>query len=528
MQHTRIWFKIKVTDVFMSSGRSMRDRLRIEVLGTLRLRADGQDLQLPASKKTRALIAYLAVSGRPHTRDHLCNLLWEGPADPRASLRWSVHKLRQALTRAGLDCIRSDREWVFLDPDAFDLDFREVRKLDLKNASLSALEDAAGKFRGRFLAGLDFSLCERFEAWRTYHATLTLSRRSGILRALVERLRDPDPARADYYEVMLRGLGIESEELDAAFPLAADRPATIFPQSSPPASWKSLPAPALRFCRADDGVRIAYSITGSGLPILRSAHWMSHLQYEWESPVWRHWITALSERTTLIRYDQRGNGLSDWEVPDLEIDRMVHDLEQVVDAAGIDRFALLGVSQSCPISIVYAVRHPEKVRCLILYGGFARGWRMRGDRHAIASHEAMTTLIREGWGQNNPAFRRLFTELLIPDAKEADARSLDDLQRRTVSPENAARLHEAFGRTDVEEQLAQVAVPTLVVHVRRDAMVPFSCGREIAAGIPGARFLELDSDNHILAQDEPAFDEFIREVLSFVENPQPATPSQRS
>lgn len=501
--------------------------MRIEVLGKLRLRAGGQDLRLPASRKTRALIAYLAVTGRPQTRDHLCNLLWEGPADPRASLRWSLHKLRQATSGAGLDCIRSDRDRVYLDPDAFALDLRDVGKIDLGNASTSAIEDAAGQFRGRFLESLELPLCQGFEAWRTYHSTLALSLRAGALRALVRRLRVPDPARADYFEMILKSLGAGSEELASGAPFGTHGSAHGLAGPPPPVSRKGPSAPALHFCRSDDGVRIAYSIAGAGPPILRAAHWMSHLQYEWESPVWRHWITALSERTTLIRYDQRGNGLSDWDVTDFEFDQMLNDLERVVDAAGLERFALLGVSQSCPISIAYAARHPDRVRCLILYGGFAKGWRMRADPHSIASHEAMTTLIREGWGQDNPAFRRLFTELLIPDARDTEARSLDDLQGRTVSPENAARLHEAFGRIDVEERLARIVVPTLVVHARRDAMVPLGCGREMAAGIPGARFLELDSANHILTREEPAFEEFVREVLSFVEESPPASPAWR-
>jgi pimeloyl-ACP methyl ester carboxylesterase/DNA-binding SARP family transcriptional activator len=499
----------------------MRDRLRIEVLGNLRLRSGGTELDLPASKKTRALIAYLAVSGRPQTREHLCNLFWEGPADPRASLRWSVHKLRRATARVGLDCIRSESERVYLNPDAFDLDLREVMETDLNTASTSSIEDVAATFRGRFLEGLDLPLCEGFEAWRTYHSTLALSLRTGVLRTLAERLREANPVRADYYEKMLNTL-VAGNEISGRAPYETDsRAQTSTVQLSPDAQEK-VNAPTLHFCRSDDGVRIAYSIAGSGPPILRAAHWMSHLQYEWESPVWRHWITALSERASLIRYDQRGNGLSDWDVSDMSFERMLSDLERVVEASGVDRFALLGVSQSCSISIAYAVRHPEKVSCLVLYGGFAKGWRMRGDPSSVASHEAMTTLIREGWGQDNPAFRRLFTELLIPDAQDTDSKSLDDLQERSVSPENAARLHEAFGRTDVEEQLARGEVPTLVVHSRCDAMVPFNCGREIAAGIPGARFLELDSANHILVRDEPAFEEFIREVMSFIENPLPA------
>lgn len=505
----------------------MADRLRIEVLGNLRLRADGRDLQMPASKKTRALIAYLAVSGRPQTRDHLCNLLWEGPADPRASLRWSVHKLRQATKSAGLHCIHSDRDRVFLDPNAFELDFLEVKKVDFETASMSSLEDVAAKFRGRFLESLDLPLCEGFEAWRTYHSTLALSLRTGALRALIERLKEPDPARADYFGMVLKSLAAGSEVADPDVSLGKNSSAQGSARPSQLTAQKRTSAPILRFCRSVDGVRIAYTISGSGPPILRAAHWMSHLQFEWESPVWRHWIKALSERTALIRYDQRGNGLSDWDVADFGFDKMLDDLERVVEAAGLNRFALLGVSQSCPISIAYAVRHPEKVSHLILYGGFAKGWRMRGDPHSIASHEAMTTLIREGWGQDNPAFRRLFTELLIPEAKETDARSMDDLQGRTVTPENAARLHEAFGHTDVEDQLAQVRVPTLVAHVRRDAMVPLSCGLEIAAGIPGARFLELDSANHILAEDEPAFKELITEVLSFIQNQQLAASFRR-
>ncbi|MDU8945620.1 alpha/beta fold hydrolase [Ovoidimarina sediminis] len=416
---------------------------------------------------------------------------------------------------------------MYLNPDAFDLDLREVMETDLKTASTSSIEDVAATFRGRFIEGLDLPLCEGFEAWRTYHSTLALSLRTGVLRTLAERLREANPVRADYYGKMLNTLVAGNEEISGRAPYETDsRAQTSTIQLSPDAQEK-VNAPSLHFCRSDDGVRIAYSIAGSGPPILRAAHWMSHLQYEWESPVWRHWITALSERATLIRYDQRGNGLSDWDVSDMSFERMLSDLERVVEASGVDRFALLGVSQSCSISIAYAVRHPEKVSCLVLYGGFAKGWRMRGDPSSVASHEAMTTLIREGWGQDNPAFRRLFTELLIPDAKDTDSKSLDDLQERSVSPENAARLHEAFGRTDVEEQLARVEVPTLVVHGRRDAMVPFNCGREIAAGIPGARFLELDSANHILARDEPAFEEFIREVMSFIENPLPAMPPSR-
>jgi pimeloyl-ACP methyl ester carboxylesterase len=243
---------------------------------------------------------------------------------------------------------------------------------------------------------------------------------------------------------------------------------------------------------------------------------MSHLQYEWESPVWRHWIDSLSKENTLIRYDERGNGLSDWNASDLSFAAMVSDLESIADASGLNEFALLGVSQSCAVSVVYAVRHPERISRLILYGGYARGWRKRRDRHEIDTHEAMTTLIREGWGRDNPAFRQLFTETFIPGASREQMAWFNDLQKETASPVNASRLHHAFGGIDVSAILGEVSVPTLVLHARKDAAVPFEEGKALAAGIPGARFVDLNSGNHILLSEEPAFADFLREVRSFI------------
>jgi pimeloyl-ACP methyl ester carboxylesterase len=250
---------------------------------------------------------------------------------------------------------------------------------------------------------------------------------------------------------------------------------------------------------------------------------MSHLQFEWESPVWRHWIDSLSAEHMLVRYDERGNGLSDWGAEDLSFEAMVSDLESVVDAVDLQQFPLLGVSQSCAVSIAFTVRHPERVSRLILYGGYAQGWRKRGNPHEVETHEAMTTLIREGWGNDNPAFRQLFTEMFIPGASRVHMAWFNDLQKATASPVNAARLHYAFGDMDVTPILAQVSVPTLVLHARKDAAVPFEQGKALAAGIPGARFVDLDSANHILIEDEPAFFEFLRNVRSFLALPDPCT-----
>ncbi len=250
--------------------------------------------------------------------------------------------------------------------------------------------------------------------------------------------------------------------------------------------------------------------------MIKAANWMSHLHYDRESPVWRHWVEGLSRHNRLIRYDERGNGLSDWAVSDLSADVMLADLEAIVTASGVDRFALLGISQGCAISVMYAVRHPERVSHLVLYGGYVRGWRARGDPAEIARRSAMGVLIRRGWGQNNPAFRQMFTSLFIPGATQEHMSWFNELQRKSVSPENAARLHNAFGNINVTGLLPRITAPTLVLHAKDDAVIPFEQGREFASGIPNARFVTLESKNHVLLANEPAFHRFLEEVQQFI------------
>lgn len=485
--------------------------LQIKVLGELAMLRDGREITLPPSKKTRALLAYLAVVDRRQRRDYLCQMLWNVPDDPRASLRWSLSKLRRLI--AGPEdeaCLQTDRDTVFLDTSGLDVDMLQVSRItakDLPALSTPDLEALAAQFRGRFLEGLELPRCPVFESWRVFHADALDHTRILILQALVERLHD-EPGRALPYAQMLQSMDAGNAELSLLVKSLA-------------ASARESPCDAersqdIRYCRSLDGTRIAYAVSGKGPPLLRAAHWMSHLQYEWESPVWRHWIGSLSAENTLVRYDERGNGLSDWDAEDLSFAAMVSDLESVADASGLDVFALLGVSQSCAVSVAYAVRHPERLSNLILYGGYAKGWRRRGDPHEIDTHEAMTTLIREGWGKDNPAFRQLFTETFIPGANREQMAWFNNLQRETASPANAGRLHYAFGDMDVSSLLDQVRVPTLVLHARNDAAVPFTQGKALAAGISGARFIDLDSANHLLLADEPAFAEFLREVRSFI------------
>ncbi|HUF57581.1 MAG TPA: alpha/beta fold hydrolase [Thermohalobaculum sp.] len=274
----------------------------------------------------------------------------------------------------------------------------------------------------------------------------------------------------------------------------------------------------MHYATATDGTRLAWSADGEGPPIVRGAHWMTHLHHDWESPIWGPWMTELSGTNRFVRFDQRCNGLSDRGVADISFERMVDDIGTVADAAGLDEFVLLGVSQSCAYSIAYAVRHPERVRGLVLYGGFARGWRARGDPAEIARREAMNTLLRHGWGTDDPTFRQLFTQMFRPGATPEQASWYNELQRQAATQEDAIRLAEASGQIDVEHLLDQVVVPTLVLHANRDLVAPVANGRHLAERIPGARFVELDGENHILTAGEPAFRIFVDETRAFAES----------
>lgn len=271
----------------------------------------------------------------------------------------------------------------------------------------------------------------------------------------------------------------------------------------------------IQYCRTDDSVRLAYAVTGKGPPLVKAGNWLSHLEYDWASPVWSHFFQRLSQSRTLIRYDARGNGMSDWDVPKLTFDAWVDDLAAVVDAAGIERFPLLGISQGCAVAVAYAARHPERVSHLVLYGGRALGakWRSPEERQ---QREAMTTLVRTGWGMDNPAFRQMFTALFIPDADADVMKSFNELQRNTTSPEYAARFLEVTASLDVTGLLAEVKAPTLVLHTRGDAINPLAAGRQLADGIRGARFVALPGRNHLFLEHEPAADRFFEEIELFL------------
>lgn len=282
----------------------------------------------------------------------------------------------------------------------------------------------------------------------------------------------------------------------------------------------------IQFRSSHDGARIAYATSGNGPPLVKAANWLSHLEFDWESPVWSPMLRELARDHTLVRYDERGCGLSDWNVPELSFEAWVRDLETVVEATGFERFPLLGISQGASIAIAYAVRHPERVTHLIIHSGYARGRLKRSTTPEQREEaETMNKLAELGWGQENPAFRQFFTTQFIPGGTPAQHHWFNELERISTSPSNAGRFMRVFNEIDVEPLLCRVQCPTLVLHTTRDARVPFDEGRLIASGIPGARFVPLESGNHLLLESEPAWQRWLDEVRAFLPSTQSDDPT---
>ena len=289
----------------------------------------------------------------------------------------------------------------------------------------------------------------------------------------------------------------------------------------------AVPAQRIGYCRAADGTRLAYALAGSGPVLVKTANWMNHLELDWASSAFGPLLHALAREYTLVRYDARGNGMSDWEVNEVSLGAWVGDLAAVVEANGLGRFPLLGISQGAAVAVAYAARHPERVSHLILYGGFAQGYRHRGlGPEELEATLALRSLLRVGWGADNPAFRQIFTTGFMPDATKAQADAFNDQQRLAASAECSVRYWDAVSDIDVTDLLGQVRAPTLVMHVRGDARVPIELGRRLAVGIPGARFVAMPGRNHILLEGDPAMERFLEETRLFL-NPCPSETGSR-
>jgi len=273
----------------------------------------------------------------------------------------------------------------------------------------------------------------------------------------------------------------------------------------------------IHYLRARDGVKVAWAEAGAGPVVIKAANWLTHLEYDWDSPVWRHWIRFFCQHARFVRYDERGCGMTDWNVGDLTFSRWIDDLEDVVtQAAPAGRFSLLGISQGAAACVAYAARHPERVQSLVLYGAYARGYLRRGAPDEERLYQAIIDVVRLGWGKDNPGFREMFTSRFIPGGTREQIDWFNELCRKTTAPAIAAELLRVRGEIDVSNLLEKVKAPTLVLHGRSDVVTPIAEGRYLAANIPDAEFVELDSKNHILLEDEPAWERFRAAVADFL------------
>lgn len=272
----------------------------------------------------------------------------------------------------------------------------------------------------------------------------------------------------------------------------------------------------VRFCTSADGTHIAYASVGDGSPLLRAPHWLNHLEYEFKSPFLGPFLEEVARHHRLVRFDQRGNGLSDWDVERISVDAMIEDMEAVVAASGLERFGLLGISQGAAFAVRYAEKHPDQVSCLVLFGGYLRGRLCRGNPEEQTLYDAAKMMIQQGWGSDLPIYRNFFTSAFLPEASKAVQDSFDESQRISINAENAFRIYDMNAHLDSRAQGAAINVPALVIHIRDDRVAPLAEGRLMARTIPGAQFVELPGGNHLAVEGHPNFEKFFEAMLPFV------------
>ncbi|MEL7450055.1 MAG: alpha/beta fold hydrolase, partial [Pseudomonadota bacterium] len=431
-------------------------QLSIAMLGELRVMRDGQPVTLPASRKSRALLAYLALTARPHRRDRLCEVLWDDTEDPRGALRWSLSKLRPVVND-DVERIVADRERASLVADTVDVDvIRIIAKLKDRRLPLEQLRTLAKALAEPLLYGIDLPDEALFQRWLQAERQQVARQASDVHRRIA---RHPDasphealasarqwldgdpyspPAAANLLAMLGRmGETAEAESLSAELEIRFRNAGLAWPplpDSPPPGAAdlgetrELLSRQSIRFCTTTGGVRLAYASVGEGPPVIKAANWLSHLELDWDAPIWSPLFRELARDHLFVRYDERGNGLSDWDVDEISFDKFVSDLEAVVDALGIERFALLGISQGASVSIEYAVRNPERVTHLVLFGAYAAGWRIDATPEEIREREAIITLTETGWGRDNPAYRQIFSSTFMPGATAEELEWFNEFQ----------------------------------------------------------------------------------------------------
>lgn len=514
----------------------------ISLLGQFRVLVD--DHPVPEERWARRdaanLVKLLALRrGRRLHREQVIDLLWPDldvdEAAPR--LHKASHFVRKAMGLADAVVLRD--EMVSLLPGlpvSVDVDeFEEAAEKALAEGSPEAAAVVLDRFPGEPLPA------DVYTAW----AEEPRERLSALRRRLLRQARrwremvELDPVDEEAHVGLMKALAVQGdrrgallqfERLDRvlrrelgtgpgpeATKVRDDLVGAIREMGSLTPADEGRLEQQIRFCRTADGVTLAYASSGSGPPLVKAANWLTHVDHDWHSSVWRHWLVDLSRKHRLVRYDERGCGLSDWDIKEPDFESWVRDLEAVVDAAGLERFPLLGISQGGPVALVYAARHPERVTRLVLYGTYVQGRLARAaTEEQRREHGLQVELARVGWGRDEPSFRQVFTSQFMPKASRELWEEFNELQRTTTSPHNAARVLNLTGSIDVTREASLVRVPTLVLHARDDRRPPFEQGRLMASLIPDSRFVALESSNHILLADEPAWGVFLREVEAFL------------
>lgn len=515
-----------------------------------------------------ALLAYLALVRRRSSRLHLATLLWPDVAESvaRTRLRRLVYAVNEA---CGAEVVAGEPDILWIDEKRVQLDCDVLAVQVLARQWIGSSEavptepvaDALfGSDAHRLLEGFWLDSCG-YQDWiaqqRMHHERLLAqglqrcAERSiavggiAMAQAAAERLIALDPLVESGYAQLMVALGHrgDASAIEAAYfrcagllrneygttpssmvetayasacAMARQAPAAEI-SDGPPDSAETQDDHAIDFARAPDGVRLAYAVSGQGMPVIKAATWLSHLEHDRDSPVWGHLVREFSRQFTYIRYDERGCGLSDWDVADLSFASWLSDLETVADALALRRFALLGISQGASIAIAYAVRYPERVSHLVLHGGYARGRLVRSDTPQQREEAQMMAKLAElGWGKSEPSFRQFFTSQFIPDGTAEQHEWFNELERISTSPANAARFMREFAQIDVLALLPQVRCPTLVLHSLDDVRVPAEESQLIADAIPGARFVPIHSRNHLLLQHEAGWPHWLEEVRGFL------------
>jgi DNA-binding SARP family transcriptional activator/pimeloyl-ACP methyl ester carboxylesterase len=514
-------------------------RVEVRLLGGFEVVVDGRPVPRSAwsRRHAAALVKVLVLAqGRRMHREQVLDVLWPDVDTDAAAARLhkAAHYARKAL---GVDdAVVLAHETVALLPDAEVVS--DVAAFEAA-ARAGAVEDALASYRGELLPDdryAEWAFVPRERVQLRYRELLRVAQRWDELVVLdptdeeahvgrMARLLDAgDRAGVRYQFASLErilhdelGIGPSAEAL--ALYDRAHEPGGTSPSPARAPRHSDLASQAIHFCSTPDGVRLAYGVSGQGPPLVKASNWLTHLDYDWESPVWRHWWRGLSRRHTLIRYDERGCGLSDWDVSDFNLDAWVRDLETVVDTLGIERFPLLGISQGGAIAIRYAALHPERVTRLVLYGTGAQGRRAKARTPAeLEALDGLIALMRASWGADQPLFHTLYNGMFMPDAPIEQWRAFDELQKKTASPDNAARLWEAFQRNDVVEEAKALDLPTLILHARSERARPYADAEALANLIRGSRLVALESNNHILQEHEPAFAQFLDEVDRYLDS----------